>query len=79
MGCMKIGGERYGKAFKDLQLEILPHLDDPETELEITVEIQRPADGGFSEEKQRIVTENAQSAQVRAGRLRKLASEGCAE
>ena len=59
-GLLKIGRERYGKAFKDLQLEILPHLDDPETELEITVEIQARRDGGFSEEKQRIVTENAQ-------------------
>ena len=59
-GLLRIGGERYGKAFKDLQLEILPHLDDPETELEITVEIHARRDGGFSEEKQRIVTENAQ-------------------
>jgi Protein of unknown function (DUF499) len=59
-GLLKIGRERYGKAFKDLQLEILPHLDDPETELEITVEIHARRDGGFSEEKQRIVVENAQ-------------------
>jgi hypothetical protein len=59
-GLLKIGRERYGKAFKDLQLEILPHLDDPETELEITIEIHARRDSGFSEEKQRIVTENAQ-------------------
>jgi hypothetical protein len=58
-GLLRIGGERYGKAFKDLQLEILPHLDDPETELEITVEIHARRNSGFSEEKQRIVTENA--------------------
>jgi hypothetical protein len=58
-GLLKIGGGRYGKALRDLQLEILPHLDDPETELEITVEIHARRDDGFSEEKQRIVTENA--------------------
>ena len=58
-GLLRIGGERYGKAFKDLQLEILPHLDDQETELEITVEIHARRGSGFSEEKQRIVTENA--------------------
>ena len=58
-GLLRIGRERYGKAFKDLQLEILPHLDDPETELEITVEIRARRRGGFSDEKQRIVTENA--------------------
>ena len=59
-GLLRISGERYGKAFKDLQLEILPHLDDPDTELEITVEIRARRDGGFSDEKQRIVKENAQ-------------------
>jgi Protein of unknown function (DUF499) len=59
-GVVKIGGDRYGKAFKDLQLEILPHLDDPETELEITVEIRARRDGGFGEEKRRIVSENAE-------------------
>jgi len=58
-GLLRIGGERYGKALKDLQLEILPHLDDPETELEITVEIHARRDSGFGEEKQRIITENA--------------------
>jgi predicted AAA+ superfamily ATPase len=58
-GLLKISKERYGKAFKDLQLEILPHLDDAETELEITVEIHARRGDGFSEEKQRIVTENA--------------------
>lgn len=58
-GLLRIGGERYGKAFKDLQLEILPHLDDPETELEITVQIRARRGRGFSEEKRRIVTENA--------------------
>ena len=59
-GVVKISGDRYGKALKDLQLEILPHLDDPEAELEITVEIRARRDGGFSEEKRRIVSENAQ-------------------
>jgi predicted AAA+ superfamily ATPase len=59
-GLLRISGERYGKAFKDVQLEILPHLDDPDTELEITVEIKARRDGGFSDEKQRIVKENAQ-------------------
>ena len=58
-GLLKIGGERYGKAFKDLQLEILPHLDDPDTELEITVEIRARRAGGFTADKQRIVSENA--------------------
>jgi hypothetical protein len=58
-GLLRIGGERYGRAFKDLQLEILPHLDDPDTELEITVEIRAQRSGGFTEEKQRIVAENA--------------------
>ena len=58
-GLLRIGRERYGRAFKDLQLEILPHLDDPETELEITVEIRARRNGGFTQEKQRIVTENA--------------------
>jgi hypothetical protein len=58
-GLLEVGGERYGKAFKDLQLEILPHLDDPDTELEITVEIRARRVGGFTADKQRIVTENA--------------------
>lgn len=57
-GLLRIRGDRYGKAFKDLQLEILPHLDDPETELDITVEIRAHRGGGFSEEKRRIVIEN---------------------
>jgi hypothetical protein len=59
-GVMKISGQRYGKALKDLQLEILPHLDDPETKLEITLEIRAHRDGGFSEDKRRVVSENAQ-------------------
>jgi hypothetical protein len=58
-GLLEIGGERYGKAFKDLQLEILPHLDDPDTELEIIVEIRARRIDGFTADKQRIVTENA--------------------
>jgi hypothetical protein len=58
-GLLRISGDRYGKAIKDLQLEILPHLDDPETELDITVEIRARRGSGFSDEKQRIVTENA--------------------
>ena len=59
LGVMKISGDRYGKALKDLQLEILPHLDDPETELTVTVEIQATRLAGFTEEKRRIISENA--------------------
>jgi hypothetical protein len=59
LGVMRISGDRYGKALKDLQLEILPHLDDPETELTITVEIQAIRPSGFTEEKRRAVSENA--------------------
>ena len=58
-GWIKISGDRYGKAFRDLQLEILPHLDGPDSELEITVDIRARRPSGFSDDKQRIVTENA--------------------
>jgi len=59
-GLLRISSDRYGKAFKDLQLEILPHLDDAGTRLEITVEVRAHREGGFSAEKRRIVSENAQ-------------------
>ena len=64
-GLIEIGSERYGKAFKDLQLEILPHLDDPDTELEITIEINARRVDGFTADKQRIVTENARVLKFR--------------
>ena len=61
---MKISGDRYGKALKDLQLEILPHLDDSETELTVTVEIQATRPAGFTGEKRRIVSENARVLKI---------------
>ena len=64
LGVMKISGDRYGKALKDLQLEILPHLDDSETELTVTVEIQATRLAGFTEEKRRIVSENARVLKI---------------
>jgi hypothetical protein len=64
LGVMTISGNRYGKALKDLQLEILPHLDDPETELTVTVEIQATRPAGFTEEKRRIVSENARVLKI---------------
>lgn len=58
-GVYEIKGDKYGKAFKDLQLEILPHLNDSDTELEITVEIKAHRRVGFAEDKKRTVSENA--------------------
>jgi hypothetical protein len=56
----RIDPEKYGRDLTRLQQEILSHLADPDAgDLSITVEIEASRPGGFSDDKIRIITENA--------------------
>ena len=56
----RVDPEKYGRDLTRLQQEILPHLADPEAgDLTITVEIEATRPGGFTEDKIRILRENA--------------------
>jgi predicted AAA+ superfamily ATPase len=59
-GVFRVDAEKYGRDLTRLQQEILPHLADPEQgEVTITVEIEATWPDGFTEDKIRILTENA--------------------
>lgn len=59
-GVYAVDPERYSRDLTKLSQEILQHLAaDPDTELEITVEIKARREGGFSDDKVRVITENA--------------------
>jgi predicted AAA+ superfamily ATPase len=59
-GVFRVDAEKYGRDLTRLQQEILPHLADPETgELTITVEVEATHPDGFTDDKIRILTENA--------------------
>ena len=59
-GVFRVDAEKYGRDLTRLQQEILPHLADPETgDLTITVEVEATHPDGFTDEKIRILTENA--------------------
>lgn len=56
----RIDPEKYGRDLTRLQQEILSHLADPDVgNLTITVEIEASKPDGFSDDKVRIITENA--------------------
>jgi len=59
-GVFKVDPEKYGRDLTRIQQEILPHLADPgAADLKITVEIEVTRPGGFTDDKIRIVGENA--------------------
>ena len=59
-GVFRVDADKYGRDLTKLQQEILPHLADPEVgELTITVEVEATRPDGFSDDKIRILTENA--------------------
>lgn len=60
-GAAKVNPERYGRDFTRIAQEVLQHLAGEGVELEVTVEISARQADGFSEDKVRVVTENART------------------
>src|SRR5262249_22842692 len=59
-GVFPVDPERYSRDLTRLSQEILQHLAaDPDTELEVTVEIRAHRPQGFPDDKVRVITENA--------------------
>jgi hypothetical protein len=61
-GTVRLDPERFGRDLNRLYQEVIQHLAAPEgVDLEITVEISASNKDGYSDEKARIVTENART------------------
>jgi hypothetical protein len=59
-GVFRVDAEKYGRDLTRLQQEILPHLADPDAgEVTIIVEVEATRPEGFTDDKIRILTENA--------------------
>jgi predicted AAA+ superfamily ATPase len=59
-GTVRLDSERFGRDLNRLYQEVIQHLAAPEgVDLEITVEISASKKDGYSDDKARIVTENA--------------------
>jgi hypothetical protein len=58
--------EQYSKNASKYAIEILPHLDLVDSEVEITVEIHAKRPRGFGDDKVRILTENANTLKLSA-------------